>query len=119
MKKIAIVLLLLWPTSALTQSVPNLYQGFVPSAAQWKSYFAQKWDYPGYTALNKSGDTMLGLFGVARYSIGTLPSCSSVFIGTLAYVTDGVASPSYRDAVSTTGSTAQLVFCNGSGWTYR
>lgn len=63
-------------TQALAQSSPNLMSGQVPTAAQWNSYFAKKWDYPGYTALNKGGDVMLGLL---RFSSGTpsLTSCGT------------------------------------------
>src|ERR1035437_4857416 len=99
MKKILITLLLLWPAAALAQSAPNFYQDFVPSAAQWKSYFATKWDYPGYTAVNKAGDNMQGLLGVVPRAIADLPTCTSVLAGKLAYVTNCVATPAYRDAV--------------------
>lgn len=62
MKKIlaAAVLVLACATSALGQSSPGLYQGFVPTPAQWNSYFAAKQDLLGFTPLNKAGDAMLG-----------------------------------------------------------
>jgi hypothetical protein len=55
----------------------------------------------------------------AQFTIGGLPTCNSAVQGTLAYVTNGVASPTYRASVSATGSTLQLVGCDGSGWTYH
>lgn len=44
-------------TISLGQSTPGLYTGFVPSAAQWNSYFAAKQDYLGFTPLNPSSVT--------------------------------------------------------------
>lgn len=67
---------------ALAQSSPGLYQGFVPTPAQWNSYFVAKQDALGYTPVNKAGDTMLGRLSTAPSSAvagltvspGTLPS---------------------------------------------
>ena len=59
-----------------------------------------------------------GLFILSSYTIGTLPSCSSSIKGANAFVTNGVASPTYLGAVSTTGAANDRVFCNGSGWVY-
>ena len=71
-------LLSLFVAPARAQTSPNLIPGQVPTAAQWNSYFAGKWDYPGsgFRALNKNGDVMLGLL---RYSMGvpTLSSCGT------------------------------------------
>ena len=119
MKRILIAFLLLWPGAALAQSAPNFYQGFMPSAGQWISYFAGKWDYPGYVALNKGGDNMQGLLGVVPSTIANLATCNSILVGKLAYVTNGVASPTYNATVSTTGAANQLVWCNGTNWTYH
>jgi hypothetical protein len=56
----------------------------------------------------------------ASSTIANLPACSSgTNAGLLMMITNGVASPTYNSAVSTTGSTNNLVFCNGSGWTYH
>lgn len=67
----------------------------------------------------QNGDAVFSYRSVLpAYTIALLPICTS-YTGMLAYVTNGVATPSYRDSVSTTGSTVQLVFCDGSGWTYR
>lgn len=54
------------------------------------------------------------------YTIATLPICSSA-MGSLAYVTDGEAAPSYRERVSgvSLGSAIQLVFCDGTQWSYH
>lgn len=48
--------------SASAQSPPNpaFYYNFIPSAAQWNSYFAAKQDYLGYTPMNPNGTTMTG-----------------------------------------------------------
>jgi hypothetical protein len=56
---------------------------------------------------------------VPQYLISGLPTCNSGEDGTLAEVTNGVASPTYNASVSTTGTTHDLVFCNGAGWTYH
>jgi hypothetical protein len=76
-----VVLIAFWMTLAFVmvafgQSSPNLLPGQVPTAAQWNSYFAKKWDYPGYPAVNKNGDVMLGLL---RFNSGipTLSSCGT------------------------------------------
>lgn len=67
----------------------------------------------------QNGDPVFALYGaVAPYTIATLPACATN-VGLLAYVTNGVATPTYRDTVSTTGSTNQLVWCDGTNWTYR
>jgi hypothetical protein len=52
------------------------------------------------------------------YLIGSLPTCSTN-TGLLAYVTNGEASPTFNATVSTTGSANQLVWCNGTNWTYH
>lgn len=51
--------------------------------------------------------------------IGSLPTCNSASDGLFYEVTNGVASPAYNAAVSATGATHDLVWCNGSGWTYH
>lgn len=57
--------------------------------------------------------------GFASYAIAALPTCTSSLVGTVAYVTNGQASPPYLGAVSTTGAVVAPVFCNGSGWVYH
>jgi hypothetical protein len=52
-------------------------------------------------------------------TIGGLPTCNSTEQGLELVVNNGVASPTYASTVSTTGSTAQKVFCNGTNWTYQ
>lgn len=51
-------------------------------------------------------------------AIASLPTCSATTVG-YAVVNNGVASPTYNGAVSTTGSSTRPVFCDGSGWTYH
>lgn len=41
----ALLCLIVGAVAALAQSNPGFYQGFVPTAAQWNSYFAAKQDY--------------------------------------------------------------------------
>jgi hypothetical protein len=50
------------------------------------------------------------------YTIATLPV--SPVKGSLALVTNGIASPTYHQAVSSTGSTTWPVYYTGSGWVY-
>src|SRR4029077_19543943 len=81
---------------AFGQSSPNFVPGFVPTSAQWNSYFARKWDYPGYVAVNKNGDVMLGLLrfnsGVPTLSgCGTSPSVNGN--NQVGQVTMGTGSP--------------------------
>lgn len=60
-RKIAASLLLaLLATGAYAQSSPGLYNGQVPTAAQWNSYFAAKQDVLGFVPLNRAGGTMAG-----------------------------------------------------------
>lgn len=51
--------------------------------------------------------------------IASLLSCNSGLTGAEAYVTNGVASPTYGATVSATGTTSSPVFCNGTNWTYQ
>jgi hypothetical protein len=50
------------------------------------------------------------------YAIATLPATCTA--GELAFVTNGVASPTYGVTPSTTGAVADKVFCVGSAWVY-
>jgi len=75
------VILVALAAAAFGQSNPGLITGQVPTAAQWNSYFAAKQDVIGYTAVSKSGDTMLGRLATAGAapaltSCGTSPSIS-------------------------------------------
>jgi hypothetical protein len=70
-------------------------------------------------AQDDAGDPQTTPTPQAQVAIANLPTCNSAAQGALAYVTNGVASPTYRASVSTTGSTFQLVGCDGSGWTYH
>ena len=63
--------------------------------------------------------TLAGSVGTGGFTIASLPTCNSGLAGQFAYVTNGVAAPSYMGAVSTTGSANDPVFCNGSGWVYH
>lgn len=59
-----------------------------------------------------------GLVTFAKYTIGTLPTCNAGASGAHATVTNGIASPTYQQAVSATGAATQPVFCSGSAWIY-
>ncbi|MGH9307699.1 MAG: hypothetical protein ACRD0I_12570 [Acidimicrobiales bacterium] len=49
-----------------------------------------------------------------------IPACAVGLEGSLAYVTDGAASPTYNGAyTAAAGSTVVPVFCSGSAWTYH
>lgn len=67
MKKLITTLFLLLAsvTGAFAQSSPGFYYGFVPTAAQWNSYFAGKQDVLGFAPVNPSGGTMTGRFVTA------------------------------------------------------
>ena len=65
------------------------------------------------------GVTSGGTIGTGAYTISGLPTCNSGAAGLFAYVTNGVASPTYYGTVSTTGTTNDPVFCNGSNWVYH
>jgi hypothetical protein len=54
-----------------------------------------------------------------QYAIAGLPTCNGTTnVGTIAVVTNGVASPTYLAAVSATGAANRKVFCDGTGWFY-
>jgi hypothetical protein len=62
--------------------------------------------------------TSAGAVRPAAFTISGLPTCNSGAAGTRAYVTNGVASPTFFGTVSTTGSSDDPVYCTGSGWVY-
>lgn len=77
---------------------------------------------PAAPIANDTGGTSWTLgnnMALTPVAIGSLPSCVSGEAGTLAVVNNGIASPTYRQAVSATSTATQLVFCDGSGWTYH
>ncbi len=57
-------------------------------------------------------------FLIGPFAIASLPACNAGIAGGRAIVNNGVASPTYQGAVSTTGAATQPVFCNGTGWIY-
>ena len=56
------------------------------------------------------------------FSIANLPACNAAQVGSMAWVTNGVASPTFNAAVSSTGGAYEPVSCtyNGTsyGWVY-
>ncbi len=64
-------------------------------------------------------DSFKGVFASSNgFTISTLPTCNSTYKGAHAYVTNGVANPTFLSAVSSSGSTFAPVWCNGSAWVY-
>jgi hypothetical protein len=62
--------------------------------------------------------TFNGTISGAVYTVATLPTCTSGIVGALASVNNGVTSPTYFGAVSTTGTATDPVYCNYNGSTY-
>ncbi len=73
----------------------------------------------GTAAAGATGSITAQSVGTSGYAISGLPTCNSGSQGQTAYVTNGVASPTYLGTVSTTGSTVAPVFCNGTSWVYH
>jgi hypothetical protein len=88
-------------------------------AAHATDVFYPYWPGWSYDETNNGLQYTAGPLAVQGYLLAALPTCSStVNLGGLAYITNGVASPTKGAAVgSTTGSTTDLVWCNGS-WIY-
>lgn len=57
-----------------------------------------------------------GMLELQGYTVATLPTCSAVNRGSLAYVTDA-ASPKYNGRLTGGGSAVIPAFCNGAAWT--
>ena len=80
MKKIVLaVVLALLPSLALAQTSFNFYQGFVPTAAQWNSYFAYKADVGALKPVATTGsaaDLSTGILPTARLSTCSLSFCT-------------------------------------------
>lgn len=55
---------------AYGQSSPGFVTGQILGADQLNAAFASKWDYPGYIAVNKAGDSMQGLLVTKAASSG-------------------------------------------------
>ncbi len=75
----------------------------------------------GNVTLGNSADivTIGTVLKLAAYSISGLPACNAGSVGEITTVNNGVASPSYNGAVSTTGPATDPVFCNYNGSTYQ
>jgi hypothetical protein len=52
---------------------------------------------------------------LAQYTVGILPTCSSVLSGATAYVTDATA-PSYNTTLAGGGAVKTMALCNGANW---
>ena len=78
-------------------------------------------DGAGYGAQGAEGSLILTNvdgFISGSVAISSLPTCGSTMVGTLAWVNNGVAAPTYHLSVSTTGSATWPVFCTYNGTTY-
>jgi hypothetical protein len=76
-----------------------------------------------YTAsifdLSDAGQATTNFLNLTAVAIASLPACATGTAGLYATVNNGVSSPTYMGAVSTTGTTTDPVFCNGTGWVYH
>lgn len=129
--------LLFCSTPAIAQSVPTwIYQGSVPTVAQWQQGWASKQDTLGFTPLNKAGDSMNGLLRLApatsassglsiqQGSAPSSPNNGDTWITTagLFYRANGVtygpitgtvncaAMPAFSGAISSTAGTCTTAF---------
>ncbi len=73
--------------------------------------------YP-FTSGAFSGAVSSGSVQVAPVAIGSLPTCGSSLVGREYWVNNGVTSPTYHLAVSTTGTATWPVYCTYNGSAY-
>lgn len=106
MRRLALALAIVVPAAALAQSLPQgvpgnqgLYYGFIPSAANWNTWFRAKQDW----------------IGTLPYTVATLPACGVSTQYDWAVVTDATA-PTYRGALTGSGTVVVPVFCDGVAW---
>ncbi len=69
--------------------------------------------------LSENVHTFNGYPKLQGVTVANLAACNTAAAGEIAYVTNGASSPTYNATVSSTGSSNDLVFCNGSNWTYH
>lgn len=91
MKRLLVIVALLFSANVFAQSNPGLVYGQVPTAAQWNSFFAAKQDYAGGGGVVGtvthtcgalvSGALMLGNGGADICPLGSLGTTSQVLIG--------------------------------------
>ncbi len=62
--------------------------------------------------------TLQGTVQLPPVAIASLPACASGTVGSIAFVNNGVASPTYHATVSTTGGATWQVSCTYNGTTY-
>jgi hypothetical protein len=74
------------------------------------------------TAANPWGPAFAGTINQTTVAIASLPACGSSTVATQAWVNNGIASPTYREAVSATGPATEPVYCVNTGtsfgWAY-
>ncbi len=73
--------------------------------------------YP-FTSGAFSGAVSSGSVQVAPVAIGSLPTCGSTLVGREYWVNNGVTSPTYHLAVSSTGTATWPVYCTYNGSAY-
>lgn len=71
--------------------------------------------------LDGSGNARINLLlPQVTYTIATLPVCTTGIIGGRAVITNGIATPTYHQTVSTTGAATWPVFCTATpAWVYE
>lgn len=108
MRRLAILLAVLMPALAHAQSLPavpgnqGFYYGFLPSAANWNTYFRAKQDWIGSSPVTVAG----------------LPACSASNQYYWAVVTDATA-PTYGGTLTGGGTVVVPVFCDAVSWKSR
>lgn len=100
-----LLLCVLAPSLAFAQSLPTppaggLTYNYTPGPVQWNGYFTAKQDWIGTNPL----------------TVATLPACGASTRYHWAVVTDAT-SPTYRGALTGSGSVVVPVFCDGTIWT--
>jgi hypothetical protein len=77
----------------------GLYFGFIPSAANWNTWFQAKQDWP-----------------MQPLTVTGLPTCTSALFGQW-YIATDTTSPTYNGALTGGGAVKVPVLCNGVSWT--
>jgi len=107
---------------------PNDYVAFRSNSTGYLNFSGYQSGFSGYD-FNVNGSTNIMrmvsgkvgvgsgvVFGLARYTVATLPACSSgTTRDTMAVVSDATA-PTYNGALTGGGAVVVPVFCNGSAW---
>jgi hypothetical protein len=73
---------------------------------------------PGTAALTDdfANATLAGFTGAAGSTVGRLPSCTAGVFGSITSITDNNAACAYGGTPTAGGSTACMVYCDGTSW---